>query len=163
MLSVRALPLLFVVGGCTVTTTSSTDFIIAKGQFADGTSVNVNLHASTGHVPSLEPGVGPVTAVGAPAFGPESLRGLRIEWQRAAIQANVDFASSPAGPVLFYVLGPPVDAGITDLSSALVPGGAITFHSTQATTTGVFSGLILTQNGQPLLTLNQGSFQATVP
>ncbi|MDB4968285.1 MAG: hypothetical protein JWN44_3974 [Myxococcales bacterium] len=159
-LRASSLLLLVLTAGCT---SSSLDFVEVHGRFADGNVIDGRTVPNVGVVPSLQPQVGIVMAVGAPINGPEDFRGVRLEWVQTAVAVGGSYPSSPDGPVLFYVVGAPPDGGAVDTISSVVNGGTITFTGIAKSTTGTFSGLVLSRGGQTLLTIDSGAFQATQP
>jgi hypothetical protein len=145
------------------TSTAGFDFIEAHGTMADGTAIDGHKPANVARVPSLMPAVGTVLAVGAAFDGPEDLKGFRIEWVESAIGAGASFASDPNGPVLFYVDRVKADAGANDEEASIVNGGTITFTGVGSKITGTLANLVLSRNGQTIVTVASGSFQATRP
>ena len=53
--------------------------------------------------------------------------------------------------------------GTLDTMSSVINGGTVTFTSDTKATAGSISGMVLSRNGQTLLTIDSGSFQATKP
>ncbi|HEX8951552.1 MAG TPA: hypothetical protein VF945_06885 [Polyangia bacterium] len=156
-----ALLLFGAAAGCT--SNAGFDFIEAHGALADGASISGHNLASVARVPSLLPALGTVLAIGAPFSGPEDLRGFRIEWQEANIAAGASYPSDMNGPVVFYVARSVPDGGAADQQASVVNGGTITFTSLASKITGTLSNLVLSRNGQTLVTVDAGSFQATRP
>lgn len=155
--------------GC-VPVDNTRDFLEMHGSFqSSGHMIDEHLPATTGIVPSLSAAVGgKVTAVGAPANGPDNLRGFRIEWNPALVQAGTAYASSPSGPVLFYIIGPDADAGGGWTATAsTVASGNVTFTQVSAASKSIVKGTVaditLDVNGTELLSISDGSFQATQP
>lgn len=158
----RLLPLAVVVAaGCT--STAGFDFIEVQGSLADGTPVSGHKLANVARVPSLEPQVGMVLATGAPYMGPEDLAGFRIEWVESAIAPGASFPSDPNGPVIFYVARALPDGGMVVEEASVVTGGTITFDTVGTKITGTLSDLVLSRDGQPVVTVNVGRFQSTRP
>jgi hypothetical protein len=139
------------------------DFIEVHGSLADGTKIDGHNLASVARVTSLIPALGTVLAVGSPFSGFEDLRGFRIEWQEANIAAGASYPSDMNGPVVFYVSRSVPDAGAMDEDASVVNGGTISFTQVASKITGTFSNLVLSRNGQTLVTVDAGSFQATKP
>jgi|KBSMisStaDraftv2_1062788.scaffolds.fasta_scaffold1244074_2 hypothetical protein len=139
------------------------DFIEVHGSLADGTPVNGHNLASVANVQSLMPALGLVVAVGSPYFGPEDLAGFRIEWQAANVHAGDSFPSDINGPVAFYVSRQTPDGGTMLEDASLVNGGTLTFSMITRKATGTFSNMVLSRGGQTIITIDSGSFQATLP
>jgi hypothetical protein len=148
-------------GGCGSSDTF--DRVVANGTFADGSPLALNVIPNVAIVPSLQPQVGTVMAVGAPTNGPGDFAGLRIEWVQSAIAAGASFASSPDGPVVFYVVRSLPDSGTNDQLASVVNGGTITFTTVNDKTIGTLANLVLTRDGATLVTVDNGTFQATNP
>lgn len=156
----RALPLLLLLG---CSSTPPADFIEAHGAFADGTAIDVRLPAQSSVATSAQPQLGTLSVLTASASGPGDLRGLRLEWIGSRVDVGAPLPSSPSGPVIFYVARPIPDGGANDSELSVVNGGAVTFTSTARVETGTLANLVLARNGQTVLTIASGSFQATRP
>lgn len=159
----RACLFALVAAGAACTGNAGFDFVEVHGSFADGTVIDGHKLASAARVPSLLPALGTVLALGCPFQGPEDLRGFRIEWQEANIMAGGTYPSDPNGPVVFYVSREVPDAGAMYQDASVVAGGSITFTQVSTKTLGTLSNLALSRNGQPIATIDSGSFQATKP
>jgi hypothetical protein len=160
----RAVPLLALAllgAGCSGN--AGFDFIEVHGTLADGTPINGHNLASVASVQSLLPALGTVIAVGAPFQGPEDLAGFRLEWQPTNVHAGDSFPSDMNGPVAFYVSRFVPDAGAANEDASLVNGGTISFNMITRKATGTLSNLVLMRGGQTLVTVDSGSFQATLP
>jgi hypothetical protein len=147
--------------GCTNPTL---DFVEVHGSMVSGAVIDARVVPNVGVVPSLQPSVGIVEAVGAPITGPEDFRGVRIEWVQTAISVGATFPSSPDGPVIFYAVRAVAGGSSLDTMSSVINGGSITFTGDdRQTTSGSFSGLVLSRSGQTILTIDSGAFRATKP
>jgi hypothetical protein len=158
---VRALSTLLLVLGCSPS--SPADFVEAHGSFADGTPLDVHLVAQARLTTSVQPALGTVMALGAPATGPEDLRGFYLEWMPASVHENMPLLSSNSGPIIFYVEREVPDGGALDARFSVVAGGTIDFTMNRRLATGTLSNLVLSRMGQTILTVASGSFQATNP
>jgi hypothetical protein len=151
--------------GC-VSAQSTGVFMDVQGSFVDGHTIKQHLPGSIGVVPSLS-GLGTITAVGAQATGPDDLRGLRVEWVANQITPYQTYQSSPNGPAVFYIVGPDAGSGGANSDTALFATGAITFEQMTEESGGKIQGTIvngaLLSDGQPFITIDVVSFQATQP
>ena len=163
MQKAAVLSLALALSSAACTGTAGFDFIEVHGALADGTGVSGHNLASTARVPSLFPALGTVVAVGAPFMGPEDLAGFRIEWQEANVAAGASYPSDPNGPVVFYVSRAVPDGGTMNQEASVVNGGMITFNTVGSKFTGAFAGLVLSRDGQTIITIDNGLFQATRP
>jgi hypothetical protein len=160
----RAIPLALALFCAACSGNVGFDFVEVHGTLGDGTPVDGHNLASVARVPSLLPPLGTVLAVGCPFFGPEDLRGFRIEWQEASVTAGASYPSDMNGPVVFYVSRDTPDAGTAaGADASVVTGGTITFTQIAKKVLGTFSNLVLTRDGQTIATIASGSFQATQP
>jgi hypothetical protein len=144
------------------------DFIEAHGSFADGTRLDVHLAAQTLAGPGAQPQLGNVIALTAAATGPDTLRGLRLEWLPGKITVGTAQASAPGGPVIFYVGSPIPDAGANETQLSVVNGGSITFSENDRHAVGTLANLVLSRRdaaGTPhvIVTIDSGSFSASNP
>jgi hypothetical protein len=161
----RRLVLLLLAGGCA---TAPNDFIEAHGSFSDGTALDVHLAAQAQLGPSLQPQLGNVILLTAGAAGPDTLRGLRLEWLPSKVTVGMPQPSMPSGPYIFYVGRPIPDAGANDSEASVVNGGAITFTENDRHAVGTLANLLLQRRDasgieQTLVTISSGSFSATNP
>jgi hypothetical protein len=161
----RLLVLLLLASGCE---TAPDDFIEAHGSFADGTALDVHLMGQTQAGPSLQPQLGNLIFLTAGASGPDSLRGLRLEWLPSKVTVGTPQPSMPSGPYVFYVGRPIPDAGANISEASVVNGGAITFTENDRHAVGTLANLLLQRRDpsgieQTLVTISSGSFSATNP
>jgi hypothetical protein len=145
------------------TSSASADHVEVHGSFADGSPIDARVVPNVAVVTSLQPQIGTVLAVGAPVSGPRDLLGFRIEWVQTAISVGASFPSSPDGPVVFYVIRMQPDGGAMDQEASVVNGGTITFTDDRRKTSGTLANLVLSRNGTTILTVDNGTFEATKP
>jgi hypothetical protein len=159
-----AVPLLLL-AGCGA---PSADFIEAHGTFADGAALDVHLAAQSLYGAGVQPQLGTVVGVTAAASGPDTLRGLRLEWLPGHVTVGVAQPSAPSGPYIFYVGSPVPNGGTFETQLSVVNGGAITFTENDRHAVGTLANLVLQRRDasgieQTLVTISSGSFSATNP
>jgi hypothetical protein len=159
----RALSLLALAlaAGCT---TGQLDFVEVHGSMASGAVISGRVLPNIGQVPSLQPQLGIVIAVGAPINGPEDFRGIRLEWIPDLVTMGGTYPSAPDGPVIVYAVRAPPDAGTLDTTASVINGGSVTFTQDDAKkAAGTMSGLVLSRAGVTILTIDSGQFSVTKP